>query len=456
MKRRARVLSFNALGTIIPFSLMDLQDALDKLDFRVFVQDLPNISMEDDPKLIDIALIDGIIKIQPEIIFTIDQIGLSPPVYPFLQKRPQIISWFFDNPIPFFEKGQFSRYSDNHHTFCWDRFYIPILNEMGVKKNLHYMPFATNPEIYQPTENTVYKYDVSFVATFAPHRAKIIMQLAERGIKIDLFGNDPWKALSHPNITFHGFADNRTECPEIYRSSKINLNISSLQLVQSLPIRIFDVGACKSFIITDHKKDAESLFNEDQLLIYKSIDDLVNKINYYLKHEEEREEIANNFYQKISTSFTYEKQVKKVLELTEFGSGQPDLSDMKTNEFIFFSWLVGLAYMKVGDLTYAESCFDSVLNVLPNELSSNFAKAILHAMQGDIIKVEKQFEKLHQLNHRHAHFFNQVISDMENNNPFNYWSELYNSVSNDLQSDGYVKNWQPKRYRNMSKKACFH
>ena len=69
-------------------------------------------------------------------------------------------------------------------------------------------------------------------------------ELADRGVEIYLFGNSQWGSLNHPGIRFHGFADNRTECPDIYSQSKINLNITNEQLLTSLPVRIFDVGAC--------------------------------------------------------------------------------------------------------------------------------------------------------------------------------------------------------------------
>ena len=47
--------------------------------------------------------------------------------------------------------------------------------------------------------------------------------------------------------------------------------------------------------------------------IYTSPDDLLSKCEYYLSHEKERMEIAENGYQKVLNHYTYEKQLQKML-----------------------------------------------------------------------------------------------------------------------------------------------
>lgn len=57
----------------------------------------------------------------------------------------------------------------------------------------------------------------------------------------------------------------------------------------------------------------QNLKRSQDLDIYTSPDDLLSKCEYYLSHEKERIEIAENGYQKVLNHYTYEKQLQKML-----------------------------------------------------------------------------------------------------------------------------------------------
>ena len=48
--------------------------------------------------------------------------------------------------------------------------------------------------------------------------------------------------------------------------------------------------------------------------MYDSIPDLLHKIEYYLAHDDEREEIAHNGYLKVKEHYTFEKCLEKILD----------------------------------------------------------------------------------------------------------------------------------------------
>ncbi|MFN3135783.1 MAG: glycosyltransferase, partial [Candidatus Kryptonium sp.] len=55
-----------------------------------------------------------------------------------------------------------------------------------------------------------------------------------------------------------------------------------------------------------------------EIVVYDgTIDDLTEKINYYLRHDNERNRIARNAYQKAISSHTYLHRVKFILEKIE-------------------------------------------------------------------------------------------------------------------------------------------
>ncbi len=48
--------------------------------------------------------------------------------------------------------------------------------------------------------------------------------------------------------------------------------------------------------------------------MYESQEDLMNKIDYYLSHDEEREEIARRGREKIEKDFSYEKKLSEIFQ----------------------------------------------------------------------------------------------------------------------------------------------
>lgn len=56
------------------------------------------------------------------------------------------------------------------------------------------------------------------------------------------------------------------------------------------------------------------LCREKILFIYESKEDLLQKIDYYLAHEDERMEIAKNGHEKIAAGHTYRHRVREMLE----------------------------------------------------------------------------------------------------------------------------------------------
>ena len=51
---------------------------------------------------------------------------------------------------------------------------------------------------------------------------------------------------------------------------------------------------------------------------YESIPDMMDKIQYFLNHENERAEIARNGFEKIKAEHTYQQRVEEILSVLPF------------------------------------------------------------------------------------------------------------------------------------------
>ena len=88
--------------------------------------------------------------------------------------------------------------------------------------------------------------------------------------------------------------------PYIFHNSKINLNITSKTIESGIPLRVFDILSCGGFCLTNYQPEIARYFTDgEDLVMYSSMEDLVDKVAYYLEHDEEREQIARNGYEKL-------------------------------------------------------------------------------------------------------------------------------------------------------------
>lgn len=64
-------------------------------------------------------------------------------------------------------------------------------------------------------------------------------------------------------------------------------------------------------------------FYSVNIVCYESPEELVSLCDYYLRHEEERKQIAENGKKRIESDFTPEKQLQKLLEQAQIWDIRP-------------------------------------------------------------------------------------------------------------------------------------
>lgn len=141
-----------------------------------------------------------------------------------------------------------------------------------------------------------------------------ILELLSRDYDITVYSKSDTSQL--PRIMNKGMADPITTVPKIYHCSKINLNITLKTIQSGIPLRVFDVLGCKGFLITNYQPEIVDYFEPGvDLVIYDSMEDLQRKVAYYLEHDEERKQIAENGYCKVCESFTYDIALRQILDI---------------------------------------------------------------------------------------------------------------------------------------------
>ena len=137
------------------------------------------------------------------------------------------------------------------------------------------------------------------------------------------FGNDYKINLYTPNETPEllkvnncGSIDYYDEMPYVFRNSKINLNITLRSIKSGIPLRAMDIMGAGGFLISNYQEDFyDNFIPGEDMVMYESIDDLVNKCKYYLEHENERIQIASNGAGKVLEKHTYDVRFKEIFDI---------------------------------------------------------------------------------------------------------------------------------------------
>ncbi len=179
-----------------------------------------------------------------------------------------------------------------------------------------------SPDFY-PSDMSVFDIS-SYVALndyLSPHATYIervrILNLIAKSVpdkSLHLFTqSDTADLLS--KISVHGGVNSLTEMPLVFRQSKINLNITTRSITSGLSQRIWDVLACRGFLIANYQPEIDLYFKDGvHLVTYKSYDELIEKIQYYLSHEGEREQIARNGYEEVKRNGSVNSRVIEIIK----------------------------------------------------------------------------------------------------------------------------------------------
>lgn len=146
--------------------------------------------------------------------------------------------------------------------------------------------------------------------------AKIIKILKSRGQELQLDSRKLLREFHNYVYTGGGIIKDRVlsaeEMIKMYSRSLINLNFASSSVNPSLKqikARNFEVPMSGGFFITDYIPELKNYYKfGEEIIVYKSIKELIEKLKYYLNNREELEQIRKKGYERSIKDHTFKKR----------------------------------------------------------------------------------------------------------------------------------------------------
>lgn len=215
--------------------------------------------------------------------------GLIP--YEMIEIPKPNIYWASDTHLGFDYRLETARKFD--HVFVAQKQAVIDFAKAGVKAE--WLPHAVEPQAYPKFEFASKDYDICFVGHVnSPNRVDFLDRMFRE----------------FPNFFF---GQRRfEEAARKFCKSKIVINIA---MKEDLNMRCFEAIGTGSFLLTDWVPHIDEVFEDGKhLVLYRSLDEAVDKAKYYLKHDSEREKIAQAGYEHVMAHHTIDHRANVMLE----------------------------------------------------------------------------------------------------------------------------------------------
>jgi len=134
-----------------------------------------------------------------------------------------------------------------------------------------------------------------------------IVSLLSENYNFKIFGDEKWKEKYEKY--YYGSVDYYKDLPKLYKCAKIVINTTSFQMNTAINQRVYDVFFDNGFLISDYRKDYDTLFGKNVIPTFKSKDELISLINYYLSKKDERKLLSQKISDIIKEKHLYSNRL---------------------------------------------------------------------------------------------------------------------------------------------------
>ena len=180
--------------------------------------------------------------------------------------------------------------------------------------NVNSLLQCTDPDLFYPEKDENISEEILFVGVTRGVYRDIIKDILKTNHDVAIYGRGWEEFIDEKYVKGYFISNDRLH--KYYSSCKILLNDHWKEMRdEDFPSnRLFDALACGTFVISDKIPSADTLF-EGCIVTYEDVDDLNEKINYYLTHEDERVKIAKKGQKIVLENHTFDNRIIKIMSI---------------------------------------------------------------------------------------------------------------------------------------------
>lgn len=255
---------------------------------------------------------------------------LLPSEVDLLRKKTKspVVLWFPD-AISRFERAYFL--NAKYDALFFKDPYIAHILANTTAKPAYYLPECCNPLKHGPsilTSEDFHKYacDIVIAGTLNTNRVAVFEHLLNYDVKI--WGPSPSRWLNYSVVM--SMVQNEylayEEKAKAFQAAKIVLNNLYPGEIWGLNCRAFESTGAGGFLLVDWRPCVSQLFKDgDEIVTFRSLSEMKEKIDYYLTHEKERSIIARKGMERTLLEHTYRNRLDCLLNTVFYGKAGFDI-----------------------------------------------------------------------------------------------------------------------------------
>lgn len=175
---------------------------------------------------------------------------------------------------------------------------------------------CVDDEVMTYEENENKEYELLFVGNSRKIYRQILKDLLPTKHKLTVYGRE-WEEFPVHEYVVNNYIDN-DKVGQAYHDAKILLNDhwDDMKEYGVISNRIFDALAVGAFVISDHMPEIDSTF-DGAVVTYHDAEDLKEKVDYYLEHDEEREKLAQKGKKIVLAGHTFSARCRHIIDTIE-------------------------------------------------------------------------------------------------------------------------------------------
>lgn len=232
-----------------------------------------------------------------------------------LKTKAMLVAWLPDCLANFGRQYVFASPFDAY--FTKEPYFARTLHEKLCKRAF-VLPEACNPLWHRrvtltDAEKARYGCELTLAGNMHYYRALMLEQLMDFDIKV--WGvNCPRWLKSPATKVYQNQHVAESEKAKAFNAAKIVLNPMHYAEIAGVNCRTFEAAGCGAFQIADRKASIGRYFVPDrEIVTFRSMAELREKVRYYLDHDQERQQIADQGYKRAHRDHTYEARLSQML-----------------------------------------------------------------------------------------------------------------------------------------------
>ena len=190
-------------------------------------------------------------------------------------------------------------------------------------KHVFYLPLGCYPPTHKKIDLSVedkskYSAPVSFVGQLFDDRPEFLCELASPDVNFWTHWWNQDMQQKYPQLSplYRGQARGEAMI-KVLNGADIVLNVHrATNSYEGTNMRTFEAAGCAAFQLTEYKNEIGHMFKiGEEIEVYHDIDDLKKKIEYYLKHPDERSDMAKNAQRRVYAEHTYHQRFEEMIAI---------------------------------------------------------------------------------------------------------------------------------------------